>query len=170
MVGRLKRALGRALAPLRSLARRARRPLRFALAHRRPVLAVALTTAAGLALLVILLDGGGEDEELSGSAREVVAVMDDFERAARARDYARICNELFTIEAREAAGGADCPALLEQSTDGVRGVDVRMESIVVRGNSASARVNARARGQAPATDTVRLVRREGRFRIASLSP
>jgi hypothetical protein len=52
----------------------------------------------------------------------------------------------------------------------VRNIDVRMESIVVRGDSASARVNARARGQAPATDTVRFVRRGGRFRIASLSP
>jgi hypothetical protein len=133
-------------------------------------MAVVLTTVAGLVLLIVLLGREDDEDEFGGRAREVVAVMDDFERAAKARDYQRICTELFTVEAREAAGGGDCPALLAQSAQGIREVEVRLESIVVRGDAASARVNARAKGQEPATDTVRFVRREGRFRIASLSP
>jgi hypothetical protein len=161
------RPLGR---PLRWLGRQARRPVPWLAGHRRPLLAAALTTAAGLILLIVFLGRGDDDEALGGRAKEVVAVMDDFERAVRARDYGRICSELFTIEAREAAGGGNCPALLAQSTDGIQDLQVRLESIVVRGNAATARVNARAKGQEPATDTVRFVRREGRFRIASLSP
>jgi hypothetical protein len=170
MRARLRGLFRRVLAPLRWLGRRATRPIPWLAAHRRPLLAVVLTTIAGLVLLIVLLGRDDEEDELGGRAKEVVAVMDDFERAARARDYQRICNELFTIEAREAAGGGDCPALLAQSADGIRDVEVRLESIVVRGDAATARVNARAKGQEPATDTVRFVRREGRFRIASLSP
>jgi hypothetical protein len=170
MQARLRRLLGRVLAPLRWLGRQAGRPVPWLAGHRRPLLAVALSTAAGLALLIVFIGRDEDEDALGGRAKEVVAVMDDFERAARARDYARICNELFTIEAREAAGGGDCPALLGQSTEGIQDVQVRLESIVVRGDAATARVNARAKGQEPATDTVRFVRREGRFRIASLSP
>jgi hypothetical protein len=170
MRARLRGLLRRVLAPLRWLARRATRPIPWLAAHRRPLLAVVLTTIAGLVILIVLLGREDDDDELGGRAKEVVAVMDEFERAARARDYQRICNELFTIEAKEAAGGGDCPALLAQSADGIRNVEVRLESIVVRGDAATARVNARAKGQEAATDTVRFVRREGRFRIASLSP
>ena len=170
MLRRLRRAPRRALAALRRLVRRAARPIPWLAAHRAPLLAIVLTIIAALVLLLVVVNREEDDDALGGRAKEVVTLMEEFERAARARDYARICNELFTIEAREAAGGSDCPELLAQSAEGIRDVQVRLESIVVRGDSATARVSARARGQAPATDTVRFVRREGRFRIASLSP
>ena len=52
----------------------------------------------------------------------------------------------------------------------MQGLELRLESIVVRRDTASARAHAASRDQAAATDTVRFVRRDGRFRIASLSP
>ena len=138
--------------------------------HRRPLLAVLLTTAAGIAVLILVLGGPDDDDPLSGSAGEVVDVMNEFERAAQRREFLRICNELFTREAREAAGGSDCPQLLSQSAQDVRDIQVQLESIVVRGNFATARVKASADGQRAATDTVRFLRVKGRYRIASLSP
>ena len=170
MLGRLRRLLRAPLATLRRQGRRAARPIPWLAAHRRALLAIVLTAVAGLVLIIVLAGRSDDDEELGGRAKEVVAVMDEFEAAARARDYTRICNEIFTFEAREAAGGGDCPTLLAQSAEGIEDIQVSLESIVVRGDAATARVNARARGQQPATDTVRFVRREGRFRIASLSP
>jgi hypothetical protein len=147
-----------------------RRVVRFLVEHRRPVLAVLLCTAAGLVLLLFVIGGDDEDDPLGGRAGEVVAVMEDFERAAQRGDFGRICNQLFTTEAREAAGGDDCPSLLAQSAEGVSDIQVELESIVVRGNFASARISASADGVQAATDTVRFTRRGGRFQIASLSP
>jgi hypothetical protein len=147
-----------------------RERLQWLVEHRRPLFAVVLTAAAGITLLIVLLGRPDDEEELGGRAKEIVAVMDDFERSALAGDFNRICNELFTLEAREAAGGRDCPSLLAQSTEGVNEIDIRLESIVVSGDAARARVKASADDVPAATDTVRFVRREGRFRIASLSP
>jgi hypothetical protein len=147
-----------------------RRRLHWLVEHRRPLFAVVLTTAAGITLLIVLLGGPDDDDELGGRAKEIVAVMDDFERSARAGDFNRICNDLFTLEAREAAGGRECPSLLAQSAEGVNEIEVELESIVVKGDAARARVKASADDVPAATDTVRFVRRDGRFRIASLSP
>ncbi len=144
--------------------------LQWLVEHRRPLFAAVLTAAAGITLLIVLLGAPGDDDELGGRAEEIVRLMDDFERSARSGDFNRICNELFTLEAREAAGGRDCPSLLGQSAEGVNEIEVQLESIVVSGDAARARVEASADDVPAATDTVRFVRRDGRFRIASLSP
>ena len=136
----------------------------------------ALLVAIGLAgagIAAALLGGGdigGGDAEpapVSGAPKQVVATIMEFERALAEGDFATICGNLFTLEAREAAGGDRCPSVLQDTAGGLRDPDVRIVRINVRGKAAIVTVRARVAGGEPVTDTIRLVRQDGRYKIVS---
>ena len=128
---------------------------------------------AGAGIAAALLGGGeigGGDAEpppVSGAPKQVVATIMEFERALAEGDFATICGNLFTLEAREAAGGDRCPSVLQDTAGGLREPDVRIVRINVRGNTAVVTVRARVAGGEPVTDTIRLLRQEGRYKIVS---
>ena len=113
--------------------------------------------------------GGGEEapKPVRGASQQVADTILQFERALAEGDFATICGNLFTIEAREAAGGDRCPSVLQDTAGGLRRPDVRVVAINVRGNTATATVRATVAGGPPVTDTVRLLRQDGRYRIVS---
>jgi hypothetical protein len=111
--------------------------------------------------------GGSEPPPISGAPKQVVATIMEFERALADGDFATICGNLFTLEAREAAGGDRCPSVLQDTAGGLRDPNVRIVSINVRGNTATAIVRAQVAGGQPVTDTIRLQRQGGRYRIVS---
>jgi hypothetical protein len=112
-------------------------------------------------------DGQGDTPAVSGAPKQVVATIMDFERALAEGDFATICGNLFTLEAREAAGGDRCPSVLQETAGGLRNPDVRIVSINVRGDTATAIVRASVAGGQPVTDTIRLKREGGRYKIVS---
>ena len=116
--------------------------------------------------------GGSEDapKPVSGASKQVADTILQFERALADGDFVTICGNLFTIEAREAAGGDRCPSVLQDTAGGLRSPDVRIVSINVRGNTATATVRATVRGGPPVTDTIRLLRQGGRYKIVSAGP
>jgi len=138
----------------------------------------AVLLALGLAsagLAAAFLGGGrvGDAEEnqppraVGEATRQVAATLMQFERALADGDFATICGNLFTTEAREAAGGDRCPSVLQDTAGGLRSPDVQIASITVRGKTAIAVVRARVAGGAAVTDTIRLVKQGGRYRIVS---
>jgi hypothetical protein len=115
--------------------------------------------------------GGGKNpapKAISGPAKEVADVVSRLERATAMRDFGTICNNLLASATRTQAGGADCVRVLGERAGGVRRPRIVIQAIEVAGNRAQARVRTSARGQAPATDVLRMVREGGRFRISSL--
>ncbi len=129
-----------------------------------------LTALAGVVVIVVVgVIRGGDDEvpEVSGTPREAVEVVEAFRKALAARDFATICDQLYTTEAREAAGGDRCPSVLQDTAGGLRDPKVQIVSITVRGNTATAVVRATVAGGRPATDTIRLIKQRGRYRIVS---
>ena len=135
------------------------------------IAAAVLALGVGAAVLVAVL--GPDDEgprRVSGTPKEAVETVEGFRRALVARDFARICDELYSAEARAAAGGDDCQSILALETARLRDPRVRITSLTVAGGSAAVTVEAAVRGGRPATDTIRLVRQRGRFRIASAAP
>ena len=89
--------------------------------------------------------------------------------AATARkDFATICDELLSAATRQQAGGAQCESVLAARADGVRRPRIVIQAIAVEGAQAAVRVRTTAIGQAPTTDTIRLAREQGKFRIVSL--
>jgi hypothetical protein len=101
------------------------------------------------------------------ATRQVVATLQQFEKALAEGDFATICGNLFTVEAREAAGGDRCPSVLQDTAGGLRNPKVQIVSITVRGNTAVALVRARVAGGPPVTDTIRLIKQGGRYKIVS---
>lgn len=96
-------------------------------------------------------------------------MLEDFRNALASRDFGRICTVLLAAEARRRAGGKDCPRMLRRTTARLKEPRLRLDSLELRGNLATAWVTTTAVGQAPVADIMRLVRERGRFRILSLS-
>jgi hypothetical protein len=101
------------------------------------------------------------------ATRQVAATLQQFEKALAEGDFATICGNLFTVEAREAAGGDRCPSVLQDTAGGLRDPNVQIVSITVKGNTAAAVVRATVAGGPPVTDTIRLVKQGGRYKIVS---
>jgi hypothetical protein len=130
-------------------------------------LAAAAVAIAG-AVVVLTRDGGHKPPPVRGTPAEAVAVVDSFRRALATRDFATICDSLFSKRARSAAGGDDCQSVLAQAAARIRRPSVQIKSVVLtRGNTAAVGVVASATGRGGAPDVIRLVRERGRFRIAS---
>jgi hypothetical protein len=126
------------------------------------VLAVAV-----IALIVARLSGTRETPQVTGAAKDVVNTVMRFQSALANRDWATICNSLYTSKARAAAGGAKCASTLAQSAGGLREPRVKILSVVVRGQAATVTVSASVNGKPPVTDAIQLVREGGHFRVAS---
>jgi hypothetical protein len=129
--------------------------------------ALAVVAVAAIALLVSRLSGSQGAPQITGAPRDVVATVMQFESALANRDWAGICNRLYTKEARAAAGGARCATTLAQSAGGLREPRVTIVSLIVKGQAATVTVAASVNGKRPVTDSIQLVREGGRFRIAS---
>jgi hypothetical protein len=139
-------------------------------ARRRRRLYLLVAGLVALALLTVLIARGcGDDESApeTGDARAAVAAVTAFEQAIVDRDYARICERLFTVEAREAAGGGNCQSVLAQNAGRIRNPRVQITSVVLRGDTAAVSVVAQVRGGPEVPDTIRLARDKDGYRISS---
>jgi hypothetical protein len=96
-------------------------------------------------------------------------VVARLEAATAHRDFDTICRDLFSRRVREEAGGRGCPRFVKRSAGNVRNPKIQVKRITIKRNAASVSVVTRAAGQAPARETIELVRERGRLRIASLS-
>jgi hypothetical protein len=114
----------------------------------------------------------GADEEpkpVTGVPKEIAATVDQLERAVARRDWATICNELFTETARKRAGGGECVSQTRSAAEDVLRPSIQIEQIAVKGDRAVVRVSTTAQGQARVTDTLELRRTGGRWLIEALS-
>jgi hypothetical protein len=123
--------------------------------------ALALAAAGALAA-----SGCGEDEE-----ERVRSAIGRFEAATAAKDYPQLCRDVLSrrLVARLATIQLPCEVALRRAWGELRRPQVRIERIRVRGETALAQVTTTAAGQAPSRDTIRLVREDGSWRIATLS-
>ena len=127
-------------------------------------------TAAVAAVLAGCGDGDSEVRPIEGPAKEAADVIARFERATAEQDFVTICSDLFARAVRERAGGERCAEVLEERGRRVRRPDIAIERIEISGRRATVRVTTTADGQARVRDTIRLVRENGRYRIAALGP
>lgn len=137
---------------------------------RRRTVAQAALGVLALAVVVFAvsrISGRTETPKISGPPKDAVATVMDFETALANRDWATICNTLYTSEARAAAGGSRCTASLAQSAGGLRDPRVRIISVTIGGSGAAVQVAASVNGKPAVTDTIQLKREGGRFRIAA---
>jgi hypothetical protein len=144
--------------------------LRIGRVLRHPLALTAIAGIAVIALVTALRSGDSGPPAVSGTPKEAVDVVESFRHALGARDFARICDELYTVEAREAAGGDDCQSVLAQETAKLRNPQVKILGLSVNRAGAIVSVQASVGGQRAVKDTIRLVRQGGRFKIANAGP
>ena len=126
---------------------------------------------ATLAMLVpsgCSLGGDDEAKPASGAPAQVAATVDRLERAVAERDFATVCDQLFTTQARKRAGGDECARQLRSAAEGVERPSIEIEAIDVEGNRATVRVQTEAEGQARVSDELRLRRQGGRWLVEAL--
>jgi len=125
---------------------------------------IALLAASGCSL-------GGDDEAkpASGAPAQIADTVDRLERAVAQRDFATICDELFTTRARQRAGGDECARQLRSAAEGVERPSIEIEAIDVKDDRATVKVRTDATGQASVTDELQLRRERGRWLVEALS-
>ena len=124
--------------------------------------------AAMLAPAGCSIGGDEEPQPASGAPKAIAATVDRLERAIAAEDFATVCNELFTRGARERSGGADCPAQLRSTAEGLQRPGIEVRGFVLEGDRARVAVVTTARGQARVPDELLLTRSDGRWLVEAV--
>jgi hypothetical protein len=127
-----------------------------------------------MATIVMLAPSGcslGADEEpkpVSGAAAEIAATVNRLERAVAQRDFASICDQLFTAAAKQRAGGDECARQMRSAAEGVERPSIEIEGIEVKNDQATVKVRTEAEGQARVSDELQLRRQGGRWLVEAL--
>jgi hypothetical protein len=128
-----------------------------------------MAVAALLAPVGCSIGADDEARPVTGVPKEIAATVEQLERAVGRRDWATICNELFTETARKRAGGGECVSQTRSATEDVLRPSIQIEQIALKDDRAAVRVSTTAQGQARVTDTLELRRIGGRWLIEALS-
>lgn len=124
--------------------------------------------ALSLALCAVALTGCGSREP--SDEEQVRATLRGLADATAQKDYQRLCDEIFDQELLDGIGriGLPCEVALRQAYADVEDPRLAIGRVQVDGSSASAEVRSSAKGQPPSSDTVRLSKSEGKWRVSSL--
>jgi hypothetical protein len=129
----------------------------------------AAATAVGL-LLAVVLPACGETPSTSGFSGEKHAVAQtivNFQNDVTTREQKKLCqNDLAASVTARLAHGGGCQAALKNQLTQVDAAGLTIESIVVTGKTASARVKSTYSGKS-AISAMRLVKEGGRWKIAA---
>jgi hypothetical protein len=110
-------------------------------------------------------DSGPTDEE------QVRTTLTNFSRATASKDYQALCGHILAPSLIDDLKqiGLPCEIALQQGLGDVRQPRLIVGAVTVKGKAASAEVSTSAEGQAPSKDSIRLVRTDAGWRIASLA-
>jgi hypothetical protein len=122
--------------------------------------------AALLALAGLVCGCGGGPSD-TDRVHEVVAA---FGQATAAKDYQRLCDQLLApkLVGEVEQQGLPCEVALKQGLGEVEAPKLTIGEIKVNGDAATADVRSTATGEAPSRDTLKLVRVNDAWYIASL--
>lgn len=102
---------------------------------------------------------------------QVRAKLDDFAQATAAKDYRRLCDDVLAkqLVQKARASGLSCEVALETGLKAVQNPKVQVQKVTVKGDSATAVVHTTAANQDASTDTLRLARQGGDWRVSAVT-
>ena len=105
--------------------------------------------------------------KFTGEQEKVAAVVDDLAAAGRSGDADKICSDILAKElvTELKSAGGDCVSEIKSAIDDASDYDLKVDSVKVNGNSATAVVRQGAKG-APTTYT--FVKEDGGWRASAL--
>lgn len=103
--------------------------------------------------------------------KDVRATLDRYAAATRQKDYQTLCDDLYADELvqRIRNAGLPCEVALKTGLEDRQNPQLTVLGVEVTGDQALARVRSTAIGEQPSLDTVKLVKQDGGWRVASLS-
>ena len=127
-----------------------------------------LAALACCAALALAAAGCGTREP--SDEEQVRTALTALAEATAAKDYQRLCGEVFARELLEGIQqiGLPCEVAMRQAFEDVQEPRLTIGRVSVSGQTASAEVRSSARGQEPSSDTVTLVKEEEGWRVSSL--
>jgi hypothetical protein len=127
-------------------------------------LALALLAASGCAAQQ--KDSSGK---FPGEGKAVATTVEELQKAGRAGDAERICNDLLAPELvkRMRRGRVECATLLKDTLDDADQYDLNVKKVDVQGGTATATVTS-GTGDHKRDDTLTLVKDRGRWKLSSL--
>jgi hypothetical protein len=116
--------------------------------------------------LVLLAGCGG-----TGNEQQVRDTLQRFQKATASQDYRALCTKLLArvVIDRLRSVGLPCEVALRTGLGSVRQPKLKVTRVKIRGSTALAEVRSAAAGQSASTDTVRLVKEDGDWRLTALS-
>jgi hypothetical protein len=134
----------------------------------RATMVAAIVVACG-AVLVACGTNVPKKQRARKPAQQVAAAIAALQHDLSTRNYRDLCEQVFSSQARDQAGGVSCPTIIARESKGVSKPVIEIQRIEVNGRSALARVMTSAEGQARVPETIQLVFENGRFRVLSLA-
>ncbi len=165
-IGRILRAIGRRLLKLSGRFGGLGKPFvkLGALRGRKRVVVYGAIAFVVIVAVLVLKPGPNEEEKV----REQ---LDRYAAATRDKDYQTICDDLYAedLVQRVRAAGLPCEVALRTGLEDRQNPRLAVVAVEVNGDQALARVRSTAGGEVPSVDTVRLVKDDGEWRVASLT-
>jgi ketosteroid isomerase-like protein len=122
--------------------------------------------AGALALLATAGCGGGSPEH------QVRDTVQGYAKAFARHDYQALCDRYLAPAigtGLQSATGVPCESAVRASVSSTRAPAVKVGTVQVKGDRATAAVHSTAAGQAPSDDTMALQRIHGDWRITALA-
>ena len=122
-------------------------------------------------LAAIALAVAGCGDQAPSDQEQVRQTLTAFGQATAGKDYQRLCDRLLApaLIADVKKIGLPCEIALQQGLGEVQQPRLIVGAIRIDGKNANADVRTSAEGQAPSRDTIRLVKLDSGWRIASLA-
>ncbi len=119
-------------------------------------------------LLVVVLVGCGEDTPTD--EEQVREVLTGFASAVEARDYQRLCDEIFAEELLQGLQqiGLPCEVAMRTGLENRQDPKLTVGTITIDGDTATAEVRTSAGGEAPSSNTLTLTRSGDRWQVTAL--
>jgi hypothetical protein len=125
---------------------------------------------AGGAILVLLIIAVITLKPGPDSDKQVRETLDRYAAATRDKDYQTLCDDLLASELVEQIlrSGLPCEVALKTGLDERKNPRLQVLAVEVSGDQAAARARTTAIGEPTSVDTIRLIRQDESWRVASL--
>jgi len=141
------------------------RPPKLPKVQGRPRIALFVALGIIVVIAVLALRPSADDNEA------VADTLDSYAEATRGKDYQKLCDELFAsaLVERIRSAGLPCEVAVRTGLEDRQNPSLTVQQVEVSGEQALARVRSTAAGEVPSVDTIRLVKEDDGWRIASLA-